>query len=144
MNHRDRLHQLHGLLDRLERMPASADRDWMLAEVRGRAVDVETGMAPSPLRVLPQDELGAERAARTPPPPPAPSKPRPSAPARPAPAPRRERPVHVTARVQPGPVRVPEHEDVVDLLAQDGVMSLDDPPSAVAGASRPWSRGLRG
>jgi hypothetical protein len=42
MNDRVRLDQLRRLLDRLERMPASADRDWMLAEVRARAVDVET------------------------------------------------------------------------------------------------------
>jgi hypothetical protein len=136
MNHRDRLNQLHGLLDRLERMPASADRDWMLAEVRGRAVDVETGVATAPLRVLPQDELGAEQAARTPPVKPRARTPRPVAP--------RVRPVRVTMRVQPGPVRVPEHEDVVDLLEQDGVICLDDAPSAAAGAARPWSRGLRG
>src|SRR3954447_4268658 len=67
MNDRDRLDHLRRLLDRLERMPASADRDWMLAEVRRRAVDVETGIAPAPMRALPQDELEAEIATeRTP------------------------------------------------------------------------------
>ena len=56
MNDRDRLCQLEALLARLERMPASAGRDWMLAEVRGRAVDVETGMPPTPMRALPNEE----------------------------------------------------------------------------------------
>jgi hypothetical protein len=44
MSDRHRLEQLPGLLDRLERMPASADRDWMLGEIGARAVDVETGV----------------------------------------------------------------------------------------------------
>ena len=68
MNDRDRLGQLEGLLARLEQMPASPERDWMLAEVRGRAVDVKTGMPSTPLRALPRDEvqvtLPAERAPR--------------------------------------------------------------------------------
>ena len=47
MNDRDRLEQLRGMLDRLERMPASPDRDWLLGEVRARTVDVETGAPPA-------------------------------------------------------------------------------------------------
>src|SRR3954454_12987001 len=62
LNDRDRLEQLRGLLDRLERMPASADRDWMLAEVRGRAVDVETGVRPASVRALPQDQAKSDTA----------------------------------------------------------------------------------
>jgi hypothetical protein len=136
MNERDRLDQLRRLLDRLERMPASADRDWMLAEVRARAVDVETGIAPAPLRALPQDELEAEMAAERSP--------------RPAPVKTRRRKAsrraqratlgHPAMRVPP----VAAHEDVVDLLHQGGVMCLDDAPATAAGASRWKSSGLRG
>src|SRR3954470_614615 len=60
MNDRDRLEQLRGLLDRLERMPASADRDWMLGEVRARAVDVETGVRPAAVRALAREDADAE------------------------------------------------------------------------------------
>src|SRR3954451_3270674 len=52
MTDHDRLAQLRVLLERLEGMPASPDRDWMLAEVRSRAVDVDTGIAPRPMRPL--------------------------------------------------------------------------------------------
>jgi hypothetical protein len=60
----DRLDQLRRLLDRLERMPASVDRDWMSGRsprTGGRRGD---GIAPAPLRALPQDELDAEMARR--------------------------------------------------------------------------------
>ena len=137
MNDRDRLEQLEGLLARLERMPASAGRDWMLAEVRGRAVDVETGMPNTPLRALPRDESQVEVV-------PAPPKAAPPA-SRPRPQPRRHA---ARARVAPI-VRLPQvrqrvHEEVVDLLGMDGVLDLDDSPAAATGVSRPWSRGLRG
>ena len=52
MTDQHRLAQLKVLLDRLERMPASPDRDYMLAEVRSRAVDIDTGIKPSPMRPL--------------------------------------------------------------------------------------------
>ena len=137
MNDRDRLEQLEVLLARLERMPASAGRDWMLAEVRGRAVDVETGMPNTPLRALPRDESQVEVV-------PAPPKAAPPAP-RPRPQPRRHA---ARARVAPT-VRLPQvrqrvAEEVVDLLGIDGVLDLDDSPAAATGVSRPWSRGLRG
>jgi hypothetical protein len=137
MNDRDRLEQLEVLLARLERMPASAGRDWMLAEVRGRAVDVETGVATTPLRALPRDESQVEVV-------PAPPKAAPQAP-RPRPQPRRH-----AARTRVAPiVRLPQvrqrvPEEVVDLLGIDGVLDLDDSPAAATGVSRPWSRGLRG
>jgi hypothetical protein len=134
MKDRDRLDQLRELLDRLEEMPASADRDWMLAEVRARWVDVETGVAPAPLRALPQNELDAESIARR--------------------TPRRE-PVRVRPTKPVGRAQVVEPaaggrvsvsgsgsgEGVVDLLEQGGVMSLEEPPAA---AIRAWSAGLRG
>src|SRR4051794_33372855 len=73
MNDHDRLEQLRVLLVRLEQMPASAQRDWMLGEVRARAVDVETGAEPTAMRALSEDgaELEAARveAAQPVPPP---------------------------------------------------------------------------
>src|SRR3954451_23805386 len=63
MNDRDRLEQLRALLVRLKRMPASAERDWMLGEVRARAVDVETGVKPAAMRALAGDGAESEFAA---------------------------------------------------------------------------------
>jgi hypothetical protein len=140
MNDRDRLDQLRRLLDRLERMPASADRDWMLAEVRGRAVDVETGIAPAPLRALPQDELEAEIAAERSPRP-APVKTHRRKPSRRG---QRARLGQPAVRMPPVATHERGHEEVVDLLQQGGVMCLDDAPAAATGASRRWSGGLRG
>ena len=140
MNDRDRLDQLRRLLDRLERMPASSDRDWMLAEVRGRAVDVETGIAPAPMRALPQDELEAEIAAERSPRP-APVKTHRRKPSRRT---QRARLGHPAVRMPPAATHERGHEEVVDLLQQGGVMCLDDAPAAATGASRWRSGGLRG
>jgi hypothetical protein len=137
MNQQDRLDQLRGLRDRLERMPASADRDWMLGQVRARAVDVETGAPAGPMRARPEDESEAEQAAE---------RSAPTAPRRtrrtPASPVQRARPVHAAPSRPAAPVRTRAHHESVDLLEQDGVLCLDDSPAA-AGASRPWSRGLR-
>jgi hypothetical protein len=140
MNDRGRLEQLRALLVRLERMPASAEREWMIGEVRARAVDVETGEKPAAMRALSED--GEE--------------------AVPPPKPRRRRPSHRPAvrtvwstpgatpatpapRSSPAaPGRPTAHESAVDLLEQGGVMCLDDEPAVADGASRPWSVGLRG
>jgi len=40
-----RLAQLRALVARLERLPASPRREWMLEAARARMVDVETGLA---------------------------------------------------------------------------------------------------
>src|SRR4051794_14806685 len=69
MNDRQRLEQLRTLVTRLERMPASPRRDWMLSEARGRTVDVESGVRTGPMRPL---EAEAESA------PPAPVEPKPT------------------------------------------------------------------
>ena len=50
-----RLARLRALVDRLERLPASARRDWALAEVRARIVDIETGVTPQAMRALEPD-----------------------------------------------------------------------------------------
>jgi hypothetical protein len=42
----DRLTRLRTLVAELERLPASPERAWMIAEARARMVDVETGERP--------------------------------------------------------------------------------------------------
>ena len=53
-----RLLRLRALVDRIERLPASPRREWMLQEARARLVDVETGDEPRPMRAL-QEASGA-------------------------------------------------------------------------------------
>ena len=141
MNDRHRLGQLRDLLDRLEHMPASDDRDWMLSEVRGRVVDVEAGMPASPLRARPTDELEADLAAVRPAPAKAtaPLKPQRRPPARRV----REAVFHLVSPLPPVAARERRPDEVVDLLEQGGEMCLDDAPALASSASRPWSAGLR-
>ena len=47
-----RLAQLRALVARLERLPASPRREWMLEATRARMVDVETGFPPETMRPL--------------------------------------------------------------------------------------------
>src|SRR4051794_39562070 len=63
MKDRDRLEQLRTMLARLERMPASPDRDWLLGGGRARAGGVRTGVPPAPMRPPHQDEADSEIAA---------------------------------------------------------------------------------
>ena len=117
----------------------------MLAEIRSRAVDVETGVAPRAMRALPRDETVA-RAVRNP-------RPRSPAPRRPtrqvqvgrrryrsAPVARRVEPVSPPSRV----VARAEHERAANLLVEGRVLCLDDPPAGTAGDRPPWAGGLRG
>lgn len=56
-----RLKRLRDLLHELERLPATAERDRMIREVRARVVDVDTGVLPSALLpVYPDSEVAAE------------------------------------------------------------------------------------
>ena len=158
MTGHDRLTQLRVLVERLEGMPASPDRDWMLAEVRSRAVDIDTGIAPRPMRplesetALESEPVTAKRPAKVAPPR-SPAKPvqRRVEPRIPAPA--------LAPRPQPAAeapfweATVPApagRDDRIDLLALDGLLNLgDDAPGAEpaegdAGVTRPWAGGLRG
>jgi len=154
MNDRDRLEQLRAMLVRLERSPVSAERDWMLGEVRARAVDVESGVKPAGMRALPGAEPqipAAPEASRI-------EAPKTSRPAKPKRAPvsrrRAARDAWGVMRATPAAPaawssptadgRPHAHESVVDLLEQGGVLSLDDQPVLADGATRPWSAGLRG
>ena len=44
-----RVERLRDMVDHIERLPASPDRDRLLSEVRSRAVDVDTGVTPRAL-----------------------------------------------------------------------------------------------
>jgi hypothetical protein len=152
MNERDRLEQLRALRARLEQMPESAQRDWMLGEVRARAVDVETGAEPAAMRALSEDgaEPEATRVEAAQALPPSKPKPKRRPPAR-RPAARaawsapRARPASPATYSSLGAARrLAAHASAVDLLQEDGVLCLDDQPTVADGASRPWSGGLRG
>ena len=165
MHDRRRLEQLHVLVDRLERLPASRHRDWMLLEVRARAADVESDVRPAPIRRLePETPVAAPEAVI-----PAPAMPR-GAVSHPTPVrpenKRRSTPFHrataqagwprsaagtagTPARAQPpvvGQASLSKPDDRVDLLLQGGRLCLDDPPleGPEGGQSLPWARGLRG
>jgi hypothetical protein len=144
MNDQHRLDQLHALIARLERQPASPDRDWMLREIRARAVDVETGERPTPVRprnpdaVAPPAEAVPDRAK------PRGTRPQPPAIAPiPAPAPAPAPIVEPRSRADAG------RDGRIDLLEQGGVLCLGEPPAAMPErtgrvVSPPWARGLRG
>ena len=50
---------LRTLIRHIERLPPSEQRDWMLAETRARISDLETGIAPGPMRAFGPDPSGA-------------------------------------------------------------------------------------
>jgi hypothetical protein len=133
-----RVRQLRDLVDRIERLPDSPDRDRLLSEVRSRAVDIDTGVAPRAMLPL-----------REPTPPPEP--PRPAG---------RERARHIR-RVVPrtpaaavGPARTISAAFPSDAPEQwfllDGHLSLEDasplPDVRVRNnvSAAPWTFGLRG
>jgi hypothetical protein len=139
-----RLTQLRALVARLERLPASPRKEWMLQEARTRMVDVETGDEPRPMRnpqeatgeppiEEPRRRAGSDRAVKRPRAPAAPQPPPPAAPPPAAPPP------------APSPVAGPE--PTADTILADDVLWLGEPPAEAGGDSNgiaPWRRGLRG
>ena len=120
-----RIKRLKDLIDQLEQLPPSADRERVLAEVRSRAVDLDTGFAPRAM--LPLRE----------PLPPVPSPPRrPTAPAAGPPPPR------PSAPAAPPPVRTWRQPDAFFFTGE--LLSLDDSlPLSPLPDVAPWARGLR-
>jgi hypothetical protein len=156
----NRVKRLRELVDQLERLPESPERDRMLREVRARVVDVDTGAVPR--AVLPVDPDATPAAD---PGSPAPQAPR-AAPATPAGAGRLRRamahpepakrahvpPREAEPRPRPNVAADGPSRGTEDLLAlaADELLSLDDsePVSESEGQSgssaAPWTRGLRG
>jgi hypothetical protein len=122
-----RLAQLRTVLARLERLAESPRRDWALAEVRARIVDLETGHETRAMRPLveeperpprePQTRAGNGRASK------------PAAPPPPPPA---------RLHYQP-PEPIPDDGP----LGADEVLSLEEAPADTSDAEG-WKRGLRG
>ena len=124
----DRLQRLRDLVARLEKLPESAERDRVLAEVRARAVDIDTGETPRAM--LPVDAAMPLPLAN-----PAPSAPRKDVtPYRPRP----ERPISTrTFPLAPVTGRA-------ELSPLDERLCLEEPPAPAEQAPRPWEQGLRG
>jgi hypothetical protein len=133
MNDRDRIQRLQGALARLERLPASAERDEILNKIRARAVDVETGeTAPSVPVLRPRKVQTLPPAVVHPP----------KRLAKPAVRPPQPRTLATAPAPHPLVVARTREDGAVDLLGDGGLLSLEDAPVALAG--RPWSSGLRG
>jgi hypothetical protein len=149
MNHRDRLERMRALRDRVERLPASPERDRMLSEIRARAVDIESGERTAPMRPLAPEAPSPEPA-------------RPTTNDVPVQHPRRTRPrtstpTHTTS-VRADPARTSSTvpgavaaASAPHFLLEEGVrLCLDDGAAVVAIEVRdnrlmsPWARGLRG
>jgi hypothetical protein len=124
-------------VDHLERLPESPDRDRVLAEVRSRAVDVDTGVTPRAM--LP---------VREPTPPPVAPKRRPERFRRRAATPSPARPVQAARAVA-----APAVMEDAGVLLWDDRLSMEDSPELAPlphgsidfdGSVPPWALGLRG
>jgi hypothetical protein len=133
----ERLQRLRDLVDHLERLPASPDRDRVLAEVRSRAVDVDTGVTPRAM--LP---------VREPTPPPVAPKRRPERFRGRAATPKPARPVQAARAVV-----APAVLEDAGVLLWDDRLSMEDSPELAPlphgqidfdGSVPPWALGLRG
>jgi hypothetical protein len=126
----ERVKRLKDLVERLERLPATPERERVLSEVRSRAVDLETGVTPRAM--LPLRES-------TPPPPRTGS-------------PSRQRASGITRT--PPPLRAAVElahtawTNPAEWISADDRLSLEDAAQLEARepgrAVRPWTLGLRG
>ena len=147
-----RLTRLRTLIDRLERLPASARRDWMLVEARARIVDVETDVAPRAMRALETHPTARAPEPRGTPTANGRASKRPTSSDRPAGVDRGRAPRQISPAERPRPRPEPAPVDAsAATLGTDGLLWLEDlaaDMSAEQGdgstASAPWRRGLRG
>ena len=155
MNDRDRLNQIRALRERLERLPASPQRDQLLQDVRRRAVDVESDTPTAPMRpFVPEADVRSQEA---------PSAPPTTRHKSPVPDPSRRRPSRRAVPIKPHHASVPSdsvrsHASVAAASAATAPMAtpllggvrlcLDDdvvaPEPGAARHAAPWARGLRG
>jgi hypothetical protein len=133
-----RVKRLKDLIDVVMQLPESPERERLLSEVRSRAVDLDTGVAPRAMLPV-REPVEVPIAARPPKrravmPPAQPRKPV-SAPAQPA---------------QPAPLLSSKAEfDWDTALSGTRLLSLDDAPECWPSrgndsSARPWTLGLRG
>jgi hypothetical protein len=121
----ERIKRLKDLVEQLEDLPPSEDRDRVLREVRSRAVDLDTGVAPR--EMLPVREPIPPRVV-----------------AQPAPKPYRPRTITRLQPVETAPPAVAA-KDHGEWLALGPLLSLEDDPGPEApDAVPPWTLGLRG
>jgi hypothetical protein len=111
------------LVARLEQLPDSPERERMLAEVRARAVDLETGVTPRAMLPVEMSRLMRDEKPRT----------------VPAPAPPR-RPAIVARVAAPAPREPQPTTASIDLLANEERLSLEESSAP----HRAWQHGLRG
>ena len=135
-----RVQRLRDMVDQIERLPESPERDRLLSEVRSRAVDVDTGVSPRAMLPL-----------REPPLPPLPVLPRPAkrdkariirrvVPRTPAPAVESAR-----RRFAAGPSMTPERSFLLnDYLSLEDAPPLPDIRVRGNLTAPPWTFGLRG
>jgi hypothetical protein len=141
MSSEHRLRRLRELLARLEQLPASSERERMLAEVRARVVDVDTGETPRAMLpvdtapALPTTDLDRRPQERR--------KSVPVAPPKAVPPP--------AARAATVGLSAADDREWLSLVATNEILSLDNSaPLSPAGEApvgrdrRPWTRGLRG
>ena len=141
MSSEHRLRRLRELLARIEQLPASSERERMLAEVRARVVDVDTGVTPRAM--LPVDTvptLPATDVDR-----------RPQERRKSVPVPRPEAVTPSAARTTTAGLSAADDREWLSLVATNEILSLDNSaPLSPAGEApvghdrRPWTRGLRG
>src|SRR5689334_10160460 len=116
MNHRDRLKQVRALRDRLERLPPSPERDRILADVRSRVVDLESGNRTAPMRPIVDENVEPPKPARAPAPKPSPPR------VRPAPKPQPQ-------QVRQAPSFVTVVSDRSAPLPEGVLLNFDDEPA---------------
>jgi hypothetical protein len=129
----ERIKRLKDLIDAVERLPASPERERLLSEVRSRAVDLDTGVTPRAM--LPVREPATMPAATRPP------KARAVAP---PPRPRTPSPTPSAA-----PLASTPNLDWDRVINGTALLSLDEAPECWpslhdAKTPRPWTLGLRG
>lgn len=147
-----RVKRLREMVDQIEQLPVSPDRDRLLSEVRSRAVDVDTGVRPRAILPLREPELAPVLPLREPEP--TPVLPR---------QPKRDGSTSITRMAPPPPAPAVEFARSASAASSryksleqppwpDGRLSLEDslqpsPPEVRGRNGRPvppWTLGLRG
>lgn len=141
-----RLERLRDLVHRVERMPPSPERERVLREIRARAVDVDTGVAPRamlppdpapPIRQAPRRKTAADSKPTQPPAP---------AEVDPVGQPDRAAEPERTAPAATGPVEslLARADQLLTLEEGQGLWPSAEGHEPTEQDARPWRKGLRG